>query len=357
MRVVLYLGLFVTVGIVAYMGVQASQARSQLKTAQDKSVVGLGIEINSKHLAAEYSDKTGRLLADPPADPSRLIDPDAIEVAYIDDVDADASEVDWREFQAHLAEVTAKKVNIRSYTNSVEDVTAVREGKIQVVALHAADTPYLVNNAGFIPVAVLANEGNATGHRLDLAVPAASAIQTLADIKGHSLTCTMPLSISGYRAAVALLMQDAHLRPNVDYYITFSLSQKRSVLGLAQPKGAFEVVSVADDKLQKQLSKGKIKASDFRMIYQSPVIPRTTIGYVYNLKPDLAEKVRQAIVGFANNGGAEDDATGKPSRFFPVDYKKDFEFIRKIDDSFDPRLGGKPPKTKDASGPSTAHAD
>jgi len=357
-RVVLYLALAATVAYVVYRGVEVSQARAQLKKAQDKSVVRIGVvEATEKHLAPQYSDKAGRLLADPPADASQLINPDTIEVAYIDDPDADASEVDWQGFQTHLAEVTGKKVNIRTYSNGVDDVAAVKEGKIQVVALHASDTPYLVNNAGFIPVAILENDGNATGHRMDIAVPAASPIHSLSDIRGHTLTCTTPMSVSGYRGAVALLLQDARLRPNVDYFITFSLGMKRSVLGLAQPKGAFEVVSVSDDRLQSQLNKAHIKATDFRIIYQSPVIPRTTIGYVYNLQPGLAAKIQQAIVGFENKGGAVDDTTGKPSRFFPIDYKKDFEFVRKIDDSFDPRLGGKPPKAKETAGAGSARSD
>jgi len=354
-RVVLYLALAVTIAYVAYRGVEASQARAQLKKALDNSVVGIGVvEANQKHLAPQYSDKAGRLLADPPADASEFINPETLEVAEIDDPDADASEVDWQEFQAHLAQVTGKKVNLRKYTNSADDVAAVKEGKIQVVALHAADAPYLVNNAGFIPVAILANEGNATGHRMEIVVPAASSIHSLADLRGHTLTCTDPLSISGYRGAVALLLQDAHLRPNIDYFMIFSGSQKQSVLGLVKPKGAFEAVAVNDDKLQKQLDKGKIKASDFRIIYESPAIPRTTIGYVYNLQPDLAAKVRQAVVGFANKGGTEDGATGKPSHFFPIDYRRDFEFVRKIDDSFDPRLGGKPQKIKETAGAANA---
>ena len=37
--------------------------------------------------------------------------------------------------------------------------------------------------------------------------------------------------------------------------------------------------------------------------------------------------------------GCADETTGKPMRFYAVDYQKDFEFVRKIDDSFDPRFG------------------
>jgi hypothetical protein len=38
--------------------------------------------------------------------------------------------------------------------------------------------------------------------------------------------------------------------------------------------------------------------------------------------------------------------TGKPMRFFAVDYKNDFEFVRKIDEYFDPRLASKKSKPK-----------
>ena len=87
------------------------------------------------------------------------------------------------------------------------------------------------------------------------------------------------------------------------------------------------------------------------MIYQSPVIPRSTVGYAYNLRPQLAEKVKQAVLAFGNESAAADEGGGKPMHFIPADYKKDFDFVRRIDASFDPRLGGKPPKAKAAGNP------
>ena len=79
------------------------------------------------------------------------------------------------------------------------------------------------------------------------------------------------------------------------------------------------------------------------------MIPRLTIGYAYNLQPDLAVKVKQAILAYRNEGGTPEEG-GKPLRFFPIDYKRDFDFVRKIDDSFDPRLGAKQPKSKAGAG-------
>ena len=274
-------------------------------------------------------------------------------VGYGEDTDLEVQPVNWDDFKQQLARITGKTVETRVYTNAPSDVLAVKEGKIHIVALHAADTPYLVNNAGFIPVAVLGSAEGAIGNHLDLAVAPQSRIKSLADLKGHTLTTTSTASITGHRAAVAVLLQSAGLRPDIDYLISYSFSQTRSILGIAN--GDFEAVALSDDKLQTLLKSGRVKPSDYRIIYESQIIPRFTIGYVYNLQPDLAEKVTQALVEFKNEGGASDDSD-KPMHFVPIDYKRDFEFVRKIDESFEPRLGPKPAKPKATSSPDVAQS-
>ena len=278
-RFVLYLALASAIGAVALAGYQFAKDKSAMKNSGDRLVDRIGLTpLSIRHLAPNYADKDGRLVADPPSNPNQLLDPDTLVLAYDEDPDAESQLVDWMEFEKHLAQVTGKKVTSQEYRNNVEDVAAVAEGKIQVVALHAADTPFLVNNAGFIPVAVLSGETGANGNRLAIAVPAASKIQNMSDLLGHTLTCATPISITGYRAAVAVLQEETGMRPEVDYFISFSLSQKRSVLGLAD--GEFEAAALSADKLQSLLKKGKIKQSDYRVIYQSQVIPRLTIGSV-----------------------------------------------------------------------------
>jgi phosphonate transport system substrate-binding protein len=347
-RALLYLALTAAVGMTLYAQFQSVKATNLLERSQNALIDNLGVTAPMhKHLATGYSDKEGRLLADPPADPAKLLDPGTLVVGYGEDSDLDVQPIAWDEFKSYLADVTGKNVEIEIYQNTPDEVATVKDGKMQIVALHAADTPYLVNNAGFVPVAVVGAAGAAEGNRLDVAVPANSKIHCLADIRNHTLTCTTPVSITGHRAAVAVLLQDANLRPDIDYTINFSLGQKKSVLGLAS--GEFEVAALSDDKLQSLLKSGRIKESDLQIIYQSQVIPRFTIGYVYNLQPELAAKVTQAIMGFKNEGGPIDEDTHVPMHFVAVDYKKDFEFVRKIDESFDPRLGPKPPKSKPAT--------
>jgi phosphonate transport system substrate-binding protein len=369
-RVVLGLCLFAAI---VYIGVEAMEtlrARATVEPDQQAAVRSTGLVAGApaKGLAPRFTDLQGRLLADPPSSPAKLADPQEIVVAHLPNGDPENPSVNWQEFEQHVAQVTGKQVTDRLYENGPDDLADVADGKITVVALHAAETPFLVNNYGFQPVAVLGDSGgSASGNRLQIIVPADSALSKPSDLKGRSLVCTLPSSIVGYRAAVALLMQDQKMRPNVDYFITWSLSQTRSITGVAAKQ--YEAAAVSFDKVQSLQRKGQVQPSQYKVIYESQVIPRTTIGYFYDLKPELAAKVREAILSFAPmvskeegndpeaDPGAASSAPDKsaPLRFVPVDYRRDFQLVRTIDDSFDPRLGPKV-KGKAATQPTTRPA-
>jgi phosphonate transport system substrate-binding protein len=336
-RTAAYLGVAGTLGLVGFNTYHAAQDRAVMRQSIDHltELRGLVAPVQ-KHLAPEYSDKDDRLVADPPRDRKDMLDPDTLVLAHYVDGDVEKQLVDWDALKADLAQATGKSVVLQQYENSVDDVAAVKTGAIQIVALHAADAPYIVNNAGFIPIAVLGTQAGANGNRLNIAVPAESKIQTLADIRGHKLTCTEPNSMTGYRAAIIVLAQQAGLRPDVDYSINFSLGQKRSVLGLIG--GDFSVAALSEDKVQSMLNSGKINSAEYRVILRSEVIPRLTIGYVYNLEPELAAKVASVAMNFKNEAGSAEESTGEPMHFVPIDYKRDFEFVRTIDNSFDPRF-------------------
>lgn len=328
----------VYVGIAALSTIHETQV--VLLQTQDRTLASSGLKaLSHKVLAEKFTDKQGRMLADPPANPEQWINPDTLIVAHIQGADETPGN-SWSEWEAQLAQITGKKVVDQTYTNSVEQIAAATAGKVVLLALHAADTPFLVNNYGFQPLAVLGNKSGINGNRLDIIVPPDSPIQNPANLRGHRLVCTVPSSITGYRAAVAVLLHDQGLRANVDYELIWSLSQKNTLNGFV--KKEYQAAAVSDEKLQSYLAKGKIEKSQFKIIYQSPVIPRTTIGCFYNLNTTLAEQLRQAILAPA---ATVPQATTSPDteeddvlNFLPVDYKRDFQFVRDIDDQFDPRF-------------------
>jgi phosphonate transport system substrate-binding protein len=338
LRVLLYAGLALAVAVVAYVAVRASQENAAMRAGQDRLTAQHGlIPLAQKKLASGYQDSQGRLIADPPSDPAQLVDPETLVIAHYDGDDDDGERVDWKALGEAITAATGRQVTMRPYVNSADEVADVRAAKIHLVALHAADVPYVVNNAGFVPVAVLGTAGAASGNHLVLAVHPKSKIKSLADVRGSRLTCTRPDSITGYRAAIAVLAQEEGMRPNVDYDVHFSLGQKRSIGGLLEAKHAIAALSA--DKLQEMVRAGEIKEGDYRVIYESQVIPRLTFGYSHKLEPELAAKITQALLAFDNSGAASDEGGSSPMRFIPMDYQKEFKFVRAIDSSFDPRFG------------------
>jgi phosphonate transport system substrate-binding protein len=328
-------------------------ANADNKITEASVVHSMGLtDPTPKTLAPGFTDTQGRLLADPPA-ADQLIDPQTLVVAHLPDGDAESPNFPWAKFEASLAATTGRKVSDLIYDNGPDQLAQIKKNVVTVVALHAADAPFLVNNYGYQPAAVLGDEGGANGNHLDIVVPAKSDVNHPADLRTHTVVCTVPSSITGYRAVVAMMMDQENLRPNVDYYITWSLGQKRSIDGVAH--GECEAAAISDDKLQTLLETGDVSKGDLKIIYQSDVIPRTTIGWFYNLKPELAQQIKDAIVAFKPDatGPAAADVIGagdsaKPLHFIAIDYKKDFQFVRQIDDRFDPRLDAKTNKVKPA---------
>ncbi|MDB5355946.1 MAG: phosphonate transporter substrate-binding protein [Phycisphaerales bacterium] len=367
-RLVLWLCLIVAIGFVAREARHTILTNSDKKSTLEDAVRNTGLrDVMPKRLASQFTDVQGRLLADPPVSADQLLDPQTVVVAHLPGGDPETPGVDWAKFEAHLSAAIGRKVEDEIFDNGPADLTRIKEGKITLVALHGVDAPFLVNNYGYQPAAVLGDETGASGNHLDILVPPTSPISNSAQLRGHNLVCTVPSSITGYRAAIALLAQNEGLRPAADYSIVWSLGQKKSITGIAKSK--YEAAAVSDDKLQSLLKKGSVSTSDFRVIYKSQEIPRTTIGWFYNLKPNLAAKIQIAILAYrpdkpadtakadASDADGSDASDTKPLHFIAIDYRKNFQLIRDIDDRFDPRLDMKAikaPKGTPATQPATS---
>ena len=169
-------------------------------------------------------------------------------------------------------------------------------------------------------------------YEMQIIVPPDSPLQTPADLKGHTMTFTDLGSNSGFKAPLVLLRNEFHLEPGIDYDVNVSYSHEKSIVGIAERK--FEAAAVADELLKRAISRGLIKESQFRSIYHSEDFPPAAIGYVYNLKPELASQIRAALLSFDWKGTPLEKAYGPAgkARFVPISYKDQWSFVRFIDD-------------------------
>jgi phosphonate transport system substrate-binding protein len=164
---------------------------------------------------------------------------------------------------------------------------------------------------------------------MEFLVPAGSKIKTLADIKGHKVTFTTLDSNSGCKAPLVLLKEKFNLLPERDYQWGFSQGHEESIKGVAAKE--IDVAPVASDVLARMIEKKEVDPAAVVSIHKSERFPPATIGYVYNLAPELRDKIKETLLSFEWKGtGLEKEFSPETTKFVPVNYKDDWANTRRI---------------------------
>lgn len=293
---------------------------------------GLGNPTTNR-LDARFNDADGDLVADPPTDPAEWVDPDTLYFSFVAAKETERYKQVWAGFADHLARQTGKRVQYVTLESPDEQLEALKDGRLHVTGLNTGNVPNAVNAYGFVPVCTLGGEDGSYAYTMKIIVPANSPIRAIKDLRGHTLTMTEPSSNSGSKAPLVLLMSDFDLQPERDYRIIYSYGHDASIQGVAS--GKYEMAAVASDMLARAVGRDENIASQVRVIYESEPFPAAGLGYVCNLKPELAAKVREAFFNFDWSGtGLESEfASSGVQQFVPVSYKDDWALIRRIDDT------------------------
>ena len=282
-------------------------------------------------LDPQYADADGDLVADPPTDPAKQVDPATLTFCYVTadrDVEFKAA---FNEVMAAVSKATGKPVRYVAYGSIPEKLRALRAGKLSFCGLNTGSVPLAVCTAGFVPLCQAADADGRTGSPMKVIVPADSTLSALTDLRGHELALTEPTSNSGFRAPLVQL-REAGLLPPRDFQVRFSNGHVQSIQGIKDKR--FEAAAVAGDVLLREQSGGQIGPADYKVIYTSDqAFPAAAIGCAHDLKPELVAKIRQALLGFdwTGTGLARLFAAEGKVKFVPVDYKKDWAYVRQID--------------------------
>lgn len=284
-------------------------------------------------LDARFCDRDGDLLADVPSDASELADPNVLIFAYTPVEDPAVYADVWADFLDHMEEVTGKRVQFFPVDSNAAQLEAMRAGRLHVAGFNTGSVPFAVNVAGFHPFAIMAAEDESFGYEMEIIVPADSDIEGPEDLAGRQLAFTSQTSNSGFKAPSALLKGEFGLVAEEDFEAAFSGSHENSILGVANKD--YEAASVANSVLKRMIARGVVSEDDYKMIYRSDTFPTTAYGTVYNLEPELAEKIREAFFSYDWEGTALEAEFSKSgeAQFLPIDYKTYWAVIRAIDEA------------------------
>jgi phosphonate transport system substrate-binding protein len=319
------------VGLIAYWwsSTLESKARNELAS----NVVGKMFisEPMPAKSAMAFPDEDHDMVADPPTDPAKLIKPDELVFSYIATEDEPIADERWKELTAAIVAKTGKKVKVAHYTKVDDQMADLAKGKLHIVGLNTGLVPSAVEHQGFVPMCTLGKADGSFGYTMQLLVPVGSPIKDPAQIKGHKVTFTRLDSNSGCKAPLVLLKEKYNLLPERDYQWGFSLGHKDSIKRVAAKE--LEVVPVASDILAHMVENKEVDPAAFVSIYKSERFPPATIGYVYNLTPELRDGIRETFLKFEWKGTGLEKEFGPEGneKFVPVNYKDDWANTRRID--------------------------
>jgi phosphonate transport system substrate-binding protein len=306
-------------------------------------------------LDARFTDADGDLVADAPTDAGAFIDPPTINFSYVATNEPELIRERFKEFVAYLSKEIGRPVEYVLFNTPEQELRAFYEGKLHVAGINTGNIPTAVNQCGFVPFCGLATGQGVASYQMQIIVPADSPLQKASDLKGRELTLTEPGSNSGFKAPLVFLSKEHNLQPGRDYALRYSGGHNQSIEGIANT--TFQAAAIASDVMRRAQAQDPplIKKEQFRVIYQSKDFPTAGFGYVWNLNPQLAEKVKKAFFSFEWKGtGVEREfGASDQSKFAAVSFKKDFELVREIDDAIRAIQGAGEAATEATTAPAT----
>ncbi|PUE42633.1 phosphate/phosphite/phosphonate ABC transporter substrate-binding protein [Limnohabitans sp. Bal53] len=297
------------------------------------SFIGLALAGPTLAMDARFKDANGDMVADAPTDAKQWMDPATLVFAYTPVEDPAVYAPVWAPFLDHLSKVTGKKVQFFPVQSNAAQLEAMRAGRLHVSGFNTGSNPIAVNCAGFVPFAMMASKDNRFGYEMEIITFPGSGIEKIEDIKGKRMAFTSETSNSGFKAPSALLRQQFKMEAGKDFTPVFSGKHDNSILGVANKD--YPAAAIANSVKGRMESRGVVKPEQTKVIFKSGTFPTTGYGHVYNLKPELAEKVKQAFFTFKWEGTTMEAEfnKGQPpqEKFMPITYKQHWAVVREID--------------------------
>ena len=296
-------------------------------------VAALAVSFSVSAMDPRFTDANGDLVADAPTNPAEWIDPPVLVFAYTPVEDPAVYAKVWDEFINHLSTTTGKKVQFFPVQSNAAQLEAMRAGRLHVAGFNTGSNPLAVNCVGFVPFTMMASKDDLFGYEMEIITYPGSGIAKIEDIKGKKMAFTSETSNSGFKAPSALLKDQFKLEAGKDYEAVFSGKHDNSILGVANKD--YVAAAIANSVKARMIARDVVKPEALEVIYKSQTFPTTGYGYVYNLKPELADKVKEAFFTFDWEGTnlQKEFSKAQPpqEKFMPINYKDYWQVVRDID--------------------------
>ncbi len=276
-----------------------------------------------------FCDANRDLVADVPTDPARIRDPSTLVFAYTPVEDPALYAQQFRPLLEHLTQCTGRRTVYFQVTSNAAQVEAMRSGRLHIAGFSTGPTAFAVNLAGAVPFALKGNAEQFEAYRVVVVVRANSDLRTIADLRGRRVAHTSATSNSGNLAPRAFFPA-LGVTPDTDYRVIYSGGHDRSVMGVNA--GDFDAAPVASDVFNRMIARGQVRAENFRVIWQSDPFPTSSFALAHDLRPELAQRIRQCFLDYRFPPQLQRDLGGN-DRFWPANYLEHWAPVRAVADA------------------------
>ena len=202
---------------------------------------------------------------------------------------------------AYFQKALRVKVNWRSATDYAGIIEGVKAGKIEIARFGPASysKAWLVTKGKVEPlVGELDNDGN-FGYHSVIIVRKDSPYHTIQDLKGKKFAFADPNSTSGHQAPRFFLHEQGIDADKFFGSTAFSGSHENSVIALLN--GTFDAAatwyrSPTRSNMTRMEGKGMFKPGQWRIIWESPLLPSSPWAMSTKLPKQMREDVKQALL-------------------------------------------------------------
>lgn len=204
----------------------------------------------------------------------------------------------------------------------------LQSGKLQIAQLTSGLVPVAVETNSATPFATRgsASTGKIASYQLKLITRIDSGFTQPTDLIGKRIAHTTPGSNSGNLAPRAYFPK-LGLQPDKNYSVLYSQGHERSIMGVLH--GFYDGAAIASDQFQRMVTKGEIRASTFRTLWESEPFPAEAFVMGKQTASELAARLRKCTYDYRFHKDAIKLLDGS-DRLLPISFEKDYAAVRYV---------------------------
>ncbi|ROO88167.1 phosphonate transport system substrate-binding protein [Actinocorallia herbida] len=182
------------------------------------------------------------------------------------------------------------------------EVLAMRNGRLEIAQFGPLGFVFASTKAGAEPMVSFADASGAlTTYTGGIWVPAASPIQSIADLKGKSLALSSAGSTSGDALPRYALAQAGIAESDLE--INYAGGHPEALLALTN--GKVDAAEINSQQLATAEAEGQFDKTKFRQVWTSDPIPNDPITIASSLDPAFKKKVADALLDLSPEAVAQ----------------------------------------------------